>query len=201
MVPARTGSHIIGSAPPGTGKTRKWLAPSASMWPSGARVSSSRDDLMLLVCRRRPGPSQLLDLRPIESPPYPGDIKRVRFDPTSCIRTFQQAQRCARAMLRLSGAGTPGGIRVGSQRHVGRPRVGSAYLHSVGGQHRLHVPDVLGTARGRKPMGPSAGPEDWAAGLDVGRYRRTGLGRRRLGPILSFPRRLRVPGPGPGLLT
>ncbi|WP_333890656.1 type IV secretory system conjugative DNA transfer family protein [Mycolicibacterium gadium] len=112
LVPAESAPHIIASAPPGTGKTRFWLAPSASMWPSGALVSSSRDDLMLLVCRRRPGPSQLLDLRPIESPPYPGDIKRVRFDPTACITTFQQAQRCARAMLRLSGAGTPGGIRV-----------------------------------------------------------------------------------------
>ncbi|MGD9620653.1 MAG: type IV secretory system conjugative DNA transfer family protein [Mycolicibacterium sp.] len=112
MVPARSGPHIIASAPPGTGKTRKWLAPSASMWPSAALVSSSRDDLMLLVSRRRPGPSQLLDLRPIQSPPYPGDIRRVRFDPTTAITTFQQAQRCARAMLRLSGAGTPGGIRV-----------------------------------------------------------------------------------------
>ena len=112
MVPAESAPHIIASAPPGTGKTRKWLAPSASMWPSGALISSSRDDLMLLVCRRRPGPSQLLDLRPIDSPPYPGDIKRVRFDPTACITNFQQAQRCARAMLRLSGAGTPGGIRV-----------------------------------------------------------------------------------------
>ncbi len=112
LVPARSGPHIIGSAPPGVGKTRSWLAPSASMWSSSALVSSSRDDLMLLVSRRRPGPSQLLDLRPIDSPPYPGDIKAVRFDPTACITTFQQAQRCARAMLRLSGAGTPGGIRV-----------------------------------------------------------------------------------------
>ncbi|TXI56444.1 type IV secretory system conjugative DNA transfer family protein [Mycolicibacterium mageritense] len=112
LVPAASGPHIIASAPPGTGKTRRWLAVSAAMWQSSALVSSSRDDLMLLVSRRRPGPAQLLDLRPIQSPPYPGDIKHVKFDPTACITTFQQAQRCARAMLRLSGAGTPGGIRV-----------------------------------------------------------------------------------------
>ena len=111
LVPAATGPHILGSAPPGVGKTRSWLAPAAAMWPSAALVSSSRDDLMLLVCRRRPGPSQLLDLRPIESPPYPADITRVRFDPTRCITTFRQAAACARAMLRLAGAGQPGGIR------------------------------------------------------------------------------------------
>lgn len=111
LVPAATGPHILCSAPPGIGKTRSWLAPAAAMWPSAALVSSSRDDLMLLVLRRRPGPAQLLDLRPIESPPYPDDIVRVRFDPTRCIRTFQQAAACARSMLRLAGAGRPGGIR------------------------------------------------------------------------------------------
>lgn len=111
LVPAATGPHILASAPPGTGKTRKWLSVAAAMWPASALVSSSRDDLMLLVCRRRPGPSQLLDLRPIESPPYPSDITRVRFDPTRCIKTFQQAAACARSMLRLAGAGQPGGVR------------------------------------------------------------------------------------------
>lgn len=111
LVPAATGPHIIGVAPPGTGKTRSWLAPAAAMWPSAALVSSSRDDLMQLVLRRRMGPSQLLDLRPIDAPPYPDCIKRVRFDPTKCITTFQDAAACARAMLRLAGAGQPGGIR------------------------------------------------------------------------------------------
>lgn len=111
LVPAATGPHILASAPPNTGKTRRWLSVSAAMWPSAALISSSRDDLMLLVCRRRPGPSQLLDLRPIESPVYPADIARVKFDPTRCITTFQQAAACARAILRVAGAGQPGGIR------------------------------------------------------------------------------------------
>ena len=109
---------------------------------------------MLLVCRRRPGPSQLLDLRPIESPPYPGDIKRVRFDPTACITNFQQAQRCARAMLRLSGAGTPGGIRVEANGMWDDLALAAADLHTVRGQHRLHVPHVVGFARSSKPVGP-----------------------------------------------
>ena len=33
LVPAATGPHILASAPPGTGKTRKWLSVAAAMWP------------------------------------------------------------------------------------------------------------------------------------------------------------------------
>ena len=83
-------------------------------------------------------------------------------------------------MLRLSGAGTPGGIRVEANGMWDDLALAAADLHTVRGQHRLHVPHVLGFARSSKPLGPRAGPENWGAGLDVGGYRRTGLGRGSL---------------------
>ena len=39
--------------PPGTGKTRRWLAQSAVLWPGAAVVSSSKDDLMQMLSRDR----------------------------------------------------------------------------------------------------------------------------------------------------
>ena len=54
--PLETAPHIGGFAPPGTGKTRKWLAQSAVLWPGPAFVSSSKDDLMQMVASRRYGP-------------------------------------------------------------------------------------------------------------------------------------------------
>jgi hypothetical protein len=42
LVPLETAPHILGLAPPGTGKTRRWLAPSAVLWPGPAVVSSAR---------------------------------------------------------------------------------------------------------------------------------------------------------------
>ena len=63
--PLETAPHIGAFAPPGTGKTRKWLAQAATLWPGPALVSSSKDDLMQLVASRRWGRSALLDLRPI----------------------------------------------------------------------------------------------------------------------------------------
>src|ERR1700722_2311118 len=71
--PLETAPHIGAFAPPGTGKTRKWLAQSAVLWPGPALVSSSKDDLMQMVAARRYGPSALLDLRPIAAPYYPSD--------------------------------------------------------------------------------------------------------------------------------
>ncbi|MFA4085335.1 TraM recognition domain-containing protein [Mycobacteroides salmoniphilum] len=112
LVPAETGPHCLGVAPPGMGKTRKWLAVTGALWPSSCLISSSRDDLMQLVMRKRMGAVQLLDLRPIgEAGVYPREVQYVRFDPTKCIKTFQQAAACARSMLRVAGAGQPGGIR------------------------------------------------------------------------------------------
>ena len=52
------------------GKTRKWLAQSAVLWPGPALVSSSKDDLMQMVASRRGGPIALVDLRPISAPFY-----------------------------------------------------------------------------------------------------------------------------------
>jgi hypothetical protein len=53
--PLETAPHIGAFAPPGTGKTRKWLAQSAVLWPAAALVSSSKDDLMQMVASRRYG--------------------------------------------------------------------------------------------------------------------------------------------------
>jgi hypothetical protein len=51
-VPLESAPHVCGFAPPGTGKTRRWLAQSAVLWPGPAFVSSSKDDLMQMVASR-----------------------------------------------------------------------------------------------------------------------------------------------------
>src|SRR6202022_1729737 len=91
LVPLQTAPHILGLAPPGTGKTRRWLAQSAVLWPGAAVVSSSKDDLMQMVASRRGGPVALLDLRPISAPFYPKDFAPYRFDPTALITSFDEA--------------------------------------------------------------------------------------------------------------
>jgi type IV secretion system protein VirD4 len=73
-VPLESAPHVGAFPPPGTGKTRKWLAQSAVLWPGPCLVSSSKDDLMQLVASRRIGPVALLDLRPIAAPLYPTDF-------------------------------------------------------------------------------------------------------------------------------
>jgi hypothetical protein len=78
LVPLETAPHILGLAPPGTGITRRWLAPSAVLWPGPAVVSSSKDHLMQMVSSRRWGKAMLLDLRPITPPHYPREFKGGR---------------------------------------------------------------------------------------------------------------------------
>jgi len=73
-VPLESAPHVGAFPPPGTGKTRKWLAQSAVLWPGPCLVSSSKDDFMQLVASRRIGPVALLDLRPIAAPLYPTDF-------------------------------------------------------------------------------------------------------------------------------
>jgi type IV secretion system protein VirD4 len=64
LVPLESAPHVGCFAPPGMGKTSKWLAQSAVMWPAPALVSSSKDDLMQTVASRRGGPIAMIDLRP-----------------------------------------------------------------------------------------------------------------------------------------
>jgi type IV secretory pathway TraG/TraD family ATPase VirD4 len=104
----RTTPHILGLAPPGIGKTRRWLAQSAVIWPGPAVVSSSKDDLMQLVSSRRFGTAILLDLRPIERPSSRQFIC-CRYDPTALIETLDDAQAAAETMLSMSSVGFGGG--------------------------------------------------------------------------------------------
>ncbi|HEX3992854.1 MAG TPA: hypothetical protein VHX39_16915, partial [Acetobacteraceae bacterium] len=106
--PLETAPHIGAFAPPGTGKTRKWLAQSAVLWPGPALVSSSKDDLMQMVASRRYGPSALLDLRPIAAPYYPGDCIAHRFDPTALIATLADAMAVAETLLSTSAVALSG---------------------------------------------------------------------------------------------
>jgi type IV secretion system protein VirD4 len=107
-VPLETAPHILGLAPPGTGKTRRWLAQSAVLWPGPAVVSSSKDDLMQLVSSRRWGDAMLLDLRPITPPTYPAAFTRCRYDPTTLIDTLEDAQAAAETLLSMSSVGFGG---------------------------------------------------------------------------------------------
>jgi type IV secretory pathway TraG/TraD family ATPase VirD4 len=101
-VPLETAPHILGLAPPGTGKTRRWLSQSAVLWPGPAVVSSSKDDLMQMVASRRWGRAMLLDLRPITPPHYPSDFTSCRYDPTALIATLEDAQAAAETLLSMS---------------------------------------------------------------------------------------------------
>lgn len=98
-VPLESAPHVGGFAPPGTGKTRRWLAQCAVLWPGPCLVSSSKDDLMQMVASRRAGPVALIDLRPISAPFYPTEFTRYRFDPTALIRTFEDAQDATESLL------------------------------------------------------------------------------------------------------
>lgn len=108
LVPLETAPHVGGFAPPGTGKTRKWLSQSAVLWPGPALVSSSKDDLMQMVASRRYGPAALLDLRPVSAPYYPKDFLSYRFDPTAWINTLDDAQGVAETLLSTSAVALSG---------------------------------------------------------------------------------------------
>ena len=107
-VPLESAPHVGGYAPPGTGKTRKWLSQAAVLWPGPALVSSSKDDLMQMVASRRAGPAALLDLRPIRAPYYPDDFVAHRFDPTELITTLDDASVTAQSMLSTSAVALSG---------------------------------------------------------------------------------------------
>jgi type IV secretory pathway TraG/TraD family ATPase VirD4 len=102
LVPLETAPHILGLAPPGTGKTRRWLAQGAVLWPGPAVVSSSKDDLMQMVASRRWGEAMLLDLRPINPPHYPSTFTPCRYDPTASITKLEDAQAAAETLLSMS---------------------------------------------------------------------------------------------------
>jgi hypothetical protein len=107
-VPLESAPHVGGFAPPGTGKTRKWLAQSAVLWPGPCLVSSSKDDLMQMVASRRTGPVALLDLRPITAPFYPSDFTPYRFDPTALIENLDDAKALTESLLSTSAVATSG---------------------------------------------------------------------------------------------
>lgn len=108
LVPLESAPHVGGFAPPGTGKSRKWLAQSATLWPGPCVVSSSKDDLMQMVASRRGGPVALLDLRPIAAPFYPSDFQPCRFDPTALIGTLDEAKATAQSLLSTSAVAMSG---------------------------------------------------------------------------------------------
>src|ERR1700739_723755 len=100
--PLETAPHIGAFAPPGTGKTRRWLAQSAVLWPGPALVSSSKDDLMQMAGARRYGRSAPLGLRAASAPLSPSDFENFRFEPTAMITTLAEAQTVAETLLSTS---------------------------------------------------------------------------------------------------
>ncbi|WP_236724667.1 type IV secretory system conjugative DNA transfer family protein, partial [Mycobacterium avium] len=93
------------SAPTETGKTRGVLAPAAVLWGGPAVCVSPKDDLLWLVCQRRWGPKQVIDLRPDYSPVYPPEAQVRSFDPTALISTPDQAVTAANTMMQMSAVG------------------------------------------------------------------------------------------------
>ncbi|OBJ90371.1 type IV secretory system conjugative DNA transfer family protein [Mycobacterium asiaticum] len=107
---AEGAAHVLVSAPTETGKTRAVLAPAAVLWGGPAVCVSSKDDLMWLVCQRRWGPKQVIDLRPDYSPAYPADAQVRSFDPTALITTPDQAVTLANTMMQMAAVGLGSGI-------------------------------------------------------------------------------------------
>ncbi|KAA1250171.1 type IV secretory system conjugative DNA transfer family protein [Mycobacterium simiae] len=107
---AETPAHVLVSAPTETGKTRGVLAPASVLWGGPAVCVSSKDDLMWLVCQRRWGPKQIIDLRPDYSPAYPEGVEVRSFDPTALITTPDQAVTAANTMMQMSAVGLGSGI-------------------------------------------------------------------------------------------
>jgi hypothetical protein len=103
-------AHHLVSAPTESGKTRAVLAPAAVLWGGPAVCVSSKDDLMWLVCQRRWGPKQVIDLRPDYSPAYPPDVKVRSFDPTALITTPDEAVTVGNTMMQMAAVGTGSGI-------------------------------------------------------------------------------------------
>jgi hypothetical protein len=108
LVPLETAPHIRGLGPPGTAKTRRWLAQSAVLWPGPGVMSSIKDDLMQMVSSRRWGSAMLLDLRPMTPPFCPREFTPCRYDPTAGIRTLEDAQAAAETLLSMSSVGFGG---------------------------------------------------------------------------------------------
>lgn len=102
--------HLLVSAPTETGKTRSVLAPATVLWGGPAVCVSSKDDLMWLVCQRRWGPKQVIDLRPDYSPVYPAHAELRSFDPTALINTPDRAVTAANTMMQMSAVGLGSGI-------------------------------------------------------------------------------------------
>lgn len=107
---AASAAHVLVSAPTETGKTRAVLAPAAVLWGGPAVCVSSKDDLMWLVCQRRWGPKQVIDLRPDYSPTYPPDVQVRSFDPTALISTPDQAVTVGNTMMQMAAVGLGSGI-------------------------------------------------------------------------------------------
>src|SRR6478672_3033853 len=159
--PLETAPHILGLAPPGTGKTRRWLSQSAVLWPGPAVVSSSKDDLMQMVSSRRWSKAMLLDLRPITPPYYPSEFTCCRYDPTALIATLEDAQAAAETLLSISSVGF-GGTQARPAAHNGMwETLAFAPLTCL-----LYAPSPAGTGLGHR-VGP-------------GRRRRCGAATRYL---------------------
>ncbi|MDP7707468.1 type IV secretory system conjugative DNA transfer family protein [Mycobacterium sp. TY815] len=105
----RTGPHVLITAPTGTGKTRRVMAPAAVLWGGPAVVVSSKDDLMQLVMQRRYGPTALVDLRPVRSPVYPVGVDAVAYDPTATITTPLEALTIAETIMQMATVGLGAG--------------------------------------------------------------------------------------------
>ncbi len=86
------------------------LAPAAVLWGGPAVCVSSKDDLMWLVCQRRWGPKQVIDLRPDYSAAYPADVQVRSFDPTALITTPDEAVTVGNTMMQMAAVGTGSGI-------------------------------------------------------------------------------------------
>lgn len=105
----RSAAHVMVSAPTDTGKTRRLLAPAATLWGGPAVVVSSKDDLMQLVMELRFGPLGLIDMRPVTAPVYPAGVRPFLYDPTVTIKTPMEAQTVAENIMQMATVGLGSG--------------------------------------------------------------------------------------------
>lgn len=101
----RSAAHCLISGPTEIGKSRRLLAPAATLWGGPAVVVSSKDDLMQLVMERRWGPKALIDLRPLRSPVYPAGLVPMVYDPTVTIDNPYEALTVGETIMQMATVG------------------------------------------------------------------------------------------------
>ncbi|WP_412475208.1 type IV secretory system conjugative DNA transfer family protein [Gordonia sp. LUNF6] len=164
---AEAGPHVIVSGPTGVGKTFRVLGPAAGLWPGPAIVVSSKTDIaeLTIPARRKRGAQRVLDLGGHAR--LPGDVQRVRYDPTTALETADDALDLAALLLKVGGIGAGSGGADAFWSTLATPPLAGLLWASNGAGGIARVADVVGDIAAWEPlvMSLKADPEPGASRL------------------------------------